>query len=102
MGTMVRTTEGVLVYSDGITVTAPDNTRFLKRLYAVLRRLKEFDVRLFWMAAIVAEHSIGRVWQEEGERNGEAFWFLNGTDPSLQIALRMTYTTRPSQDLVDQ
>uniref|UniRef100_A0A1I7X0L2 Fn3_PAP domain-containing protein n=1 Tax=Heterorhabditis bacteriophora TaxID=37862 RepID=A0A1I7X0L2_HETBA len=51
------------------------------------------------MAAIVAEHSIGRVWQEEGERNGEAFWFLNGTDPSLQIALRMTYTTRPSQDL---
>uniref|UniRef100_A0A1I7WY98 TonB-dependent receptor n=1 Tax=Heterorhabditis bacteriophora TaxID=37862 RepID=A0A1I7WY98_HETBA len=49
--------------------------------------------------AIVAEHSIGRVWQEEGERNGDAFRFLNGTDPTLQIPLRMTYATRPSQDL---
>uniref|UniRef100_A0A1I7XRI1 Beta-galactosidase n=1 Tax=Heterorhabditis bacteriophora TaxID=37862 RepID=A0A1I7XRI1_HETBA len=52
--------------------------------------------------AIVAELSIGRVWQEEGERNGDAFWFLNGTDPLLQIPLRMTYTTRPSQDLSGQ
>uniref|UniRef100_A0A1I7X935 DUF4365 domain-containing protein n=1 Tax=Heterorhabditis bacteriophora TaxID=37862 RepID=A0A1I7X935_HETBA len=51
---------------------------------------------------IVAEHSIGRVWQEEGERNGAAFRFLNGTDLTLQIPLRMTYTTRPSQDLSDQ
>uniref|UniRef100_A0A1I7X293 Uncharacterized protein n=1 Tax=Heterorhabditis bacteriophora TaxID=37862 RepID=A0A1I7X293_HETBA len=25
------------------------------------------------------------------------FPFLNGTDPALQIPLRMTYTTRPSQ-----
>uniref|UniRef100_A0A1I7WL97 GRANULINS domain-containing protein n=1 Tax=Heterorhabditis bacteriophora TaxID=37862 RepID=A0A1I7WL97_HETBA len=49
--------------------------------------------------AIVAEHSIGRVWQEEGERNGVAFRFWNGTDLTLQIPLRMTYTTRPSQDL---
>uniref|UniRef100_A0A1I7W6W8 Ovule protein n=1 Tax=Heterorhabditis bacteriophora TaxID=37862 RepID=A0A1I7W6W8_HETBA len=32
----------------------------------------------------------------------DAFWFLNGTDPTLQIPLRMTYTTRPSQDLSDQ
>uniref|UniRef100_A0A1I7WY23 Kringle domain-containing protein n=1 Tax=Heterorhabditis bacteriophora TaxID=37862 RepID=A0A1I7WY23_HETBA len=38
--------------------------------------------------AIVAEHSIGRVWQEEGERNGDAFRFLNGTDPTLQIPLQ--------------
>uniref|UniRef100_A0A1I7WU13 Transcriptional regulator n=1 Tax=Heterorhabditis bacteriophora TaxID=37862 RepID=A0A1I7WU13_HETBA len=51
---------------------------------------------------IVAEHSIGRVWQEEGERNGDAFRFLNGTDPALQIALRTIYTTRPSQELLDQ
>uniref|UniRef100_A0A1I7WG88 Sodium channel protein Nach n=1 Tax=Heterorhabditis bacteriophora TaxID=37862 RepID=A0A1I7WG88_HETBA len=50
---------------------------------------------------IVAEHSIGRVWQEEGERNGDAFRSLNGTDPTLQIPLRMTYTTRPLQDLND-
>uniref|UniRef100_A0A1I7WX80 Uncharacterized protein n=1 Tax=Heterorhabditis bacteriophora TaxID=37862 RepID=A0A1I7WX80_HETBA len=53
---------------------------------------------LFWMA-IVAEHSIGRVRQVERERNGNAFRFLNGTDPALQIPLRLTYTTRPSQDL---
>uniref|UniRef100_A0A1I7XQR4 SSD domain-containing protein n=1 Tax=Heterorhabditis bacteriophora TaxID=37862 RepID=A0A1I7XQR4_HETBA len=46
--------------------------------------------------------SIGRVWQEEGERNGVAFWFLNETDPTLQIPLRMTYTTRPSQDLSEE
>uniref|UniRef100_A0A1I7XD31 Aminotran_5 domain-containing protein n=1 Tax=Heterorhabditis bacteriophora TaxID=37862 RepID=A0A1I7XD31_HETBA len=32
----------------------------------------------------------------------DAFWFLNGTDPTLQIPLCMTYTTRPSQDLLDQ
>uniref|UniRef100_A0A1I7WC69 DUF4338 domain-containing protein n=2 Tax=Heterorhabditis bacteriophora TaxID=37862 RepID=A0A1I7WC69_HETBA len=60
-----------------------------------------FGRRLFWMT-IVEQLSIGRVWQEEGERNGVAFWFSNGTDPSLQIPLRMTYTTRPSQDLLDQ
>uniref|UniRef100_A0A1I7WNX7 Uncharacterized protein n=1 Tax=Heterorhabditis bacteriophora TaxID=37862 RepID=A0A1I7WNX7_HETBA len=53
--------------------------------------------QLFWMT-IVEQLSIGRVWQEEGERNGDAFRFLNGTDLSLQIPLRMTYTTRPSQD----
>uniref|UniRef100_A0A1I7XJ68 Uncharacterized protein n=1 Tax=Heterorhabditis bacteriophora TaxID=37862 RepID=A0A1I7XJ68_HETBA len=51
---------------------------------------------------IIAEHSIGRVWQEEGERNGAAFRFLNGTDPTLQIPLRTAYTTRPSQDFSDQ
>uniref|UniRef100_A0A1I7WP09 Innexin n=1 Tax=Heterorhabditis bacteriophora TaxID=37862 RepID=A0A1I7WP09_HETBA len=56
---------------------------------------------LFWMT-IVEQLSIGRVWQEEGERNGDVFRFLNGTDLSLQIPLRMTYTTRPSQDLLDQ
>uniref|UniRef100_A0A1I7XPB1 Secreted protein n=1 Tax=Heterorhabditis bacteriophora TaxID=37862 RepID=A0A1I7XPB1_HETBA len=56
---------------------------------------------LFWMT-IVEQLSIGRVWQEEGERNGDAFWFLNGTDLSLQIALPMTYTTRPSQYFSDQ
>uniref|UniRef100_A0A1I7W6D9 RT_RNaseH domain-containing protein n=1 Tax=Heterorhabditis bacteriophora TaxID=37862 RepID=A0A1I7W6D9_HETBA len=43
---MVRTIEGVLVYSDGITVTSPDDRRLLKRLYAVPRRLKKFDVRV--------------------------------------------------------
>uniref|UniRef100_A0A1I7WNZ0 EGF-like domain-containing protein n=1 Tax=Heterorhabditis bacteriophora TaxID=37862 RepID=A0A1I7WNZ0_HETBA len=53
--------------------------------------------QLFWMT-IVEQLSIGRVWQEEGERNGDVFRFLNGTDLSLQIPLRMTYTTRPSQD----
>uniref|UniRef100_A0A1I7W781 Uncharacterized protein n=1 Tax=Heterorhabditis bacteriophora TaxID=37862 RepID=A0A1I7W781_HETBA len=37
--------------------------------------------RLFWMT-IVAEHSIGRVWQEEGERNGVASWSRRGTDPA--------------------
>uniref|UniRef100_A0A1I7WC57 Alpha-galactosidase n=1 Tax=Heterorhabditis bacteriophora TaxID=37862 RepID=A0A1I7WC57_HETBA len=37
---------------------------------------------------IVEQLSIGRVWQEEGERNGVAFWFSNGTDPSLQIPLQ--------------
>uniref|UniRef100_A0A1I7XA57 SH2 domain-containing protein n=1 Tax=Heterorhabditis bacteriophora TaxID=37862 RepID=A0A1I7XA57_HETBA len=57
--------------------------------------------QLFWMASI-EQLSIGRVWQEEGERNGVAFRFLNGTDPSLQFPLRITYTTRPSQDLLDQ
>uniref|UniRef100_A0A1I7WP65 Secreted protein n=1 Tax=Heterorhabditis bacteriophora TaxID=37862 RepID=A0A1I7WP65_HETBA len=57
--------------------------------------------QLFWMA-IVAEHSLGRVRQEEGERNGDAFRFSNGTDPALQTPLRMTYTTRPSHDLSDQ
>uniref|UniRef100_A0A1I7WKI8 Myotubularin phosphatase domain-containing protein n=1 Tax=Heterorhabditis bacteriophora TaxID=37862 RepID=A0A1I7WKI8_HETBA len=57
--------------------------------------------QLFWMA-IVAEHSLGRVRQEEGERNGDAFRFSNGTDPALQTPLRTTYTTRPSQDLSDQ
>uniref|UniRef100_A0A1I7X4W3 F5/8 type C domain-containing protein n=1 Tax=Heterorhabditis bacteriophora TaxID=37862 RepID=A0A1I7X4W3_HETBA len=59
------------------------------------------ETSLFWMA-IVAEHSIGRVWQEEGERNGDAFRLLNGTDPALQIPLRMIYTTRPTQDFSDQ
>uniref|UniRef100_A0A1I7XN75 Secreted protein n=1 Tax=Heterorhabditis bacteriophora TaxID=37862 RepID=A0A1I7XN75_HETBA len=53
--------------------------------------------KLFWMA-IVAEHSIGRVRQDEGD----TFRFLNGTDPALQIPLHMTYTTRPSRDLSDQ
>uniref|UniRef100_A0A1I7WTU5 Amylo-alpha-1,6-glucosidase n=1 Tax=Heterorhabditis bacteriophora TaxID=37862 RepID=A0A1I7WTU5_HETBA len=51
---------------------------------------------------IVEQLSIGRVWQEEGERDGVAFRFLNGTDPALLIPLRMTYTTRPSQDFSDQ
>uniref|UniRef100_A0A1I7WTC1 Uncharacterized protein n=1 Tax=Heterorhabditis bacteriophora TaxID=37862 RepID=A0A1I7WTC1_HETBA len=45
--------------------------------------------------AIVAEHSIGRVWQEEGERNGDAFRLLNGTDPALQIPL-LTSDSSPS------
>uniref|UniRef100_A0A1I7XI89 Tetratricopeptide repeat protein 30 n=1 Tax=Heterorhabditis bacteriophora TaxID=37862 RepID=A0A1I7XI89_HETBA len=48
---------------------------------------------------IVAEHSIGRVRQEEGERNGDAFRFLNGTDPALQIPRCLIYTTSPSQHL---
>uniref|UniRef100_A0A1I7X904 Uncharacterized protein n=1 Tax=Heterorhabditis bacteriophora TaxID=37862 RepID=A0A1I7X904_HETBA len=52
--------------------------------------------------AIVAEHSIGRARQEEGERNGDAFRFLDGTDPALLSQSHMTYTTRPSQDLSDQ
>uniref|UniRef100_A0A1I7WJZ7 Uncharacterized protein n=1 Tax=Heterorhabditis bacteriophora TaxID=37862 RepID=A0A1I7WJZ7_HETBA len=43
--------------------------------------------QLFWMT-IVEQLSIGRVWQEEGERNGDAFRFLNGTDLSLQIPLQ--------------
>uniref|UniRef100_A0A1I7WRD0 Secreted protein n=1 Tax=Heterorhabditis bacteriophora TaxID=37862 RepID=A0A1I7WRD0_HETBA len=40
--------------------------------------------------------------EEDGQRNGDVFQFLNGTDPALQIPLRMTYTTRPSQDLSAQ
>uniref|UniRef100_A0A1I7XJQ1 Transposase n=1 Tax=Heterorhabditis bacteriophora TaxID=37862 RepID=A0A1I7XJQ1_HETBA len=52
--------------------------------------------------AIVAEHSIERVWQEEGERNGDASWSRRGTDPEMFSRFRMTYTTRPSQDLSDQ
>uniref|UniRef100_A0A1I7X6K2 Transmembrane protein n=1 Tax=Heterorhabditis bacteriophora TaxID=37862 RepID=A0A1I7X6K2_HETBA len=32
---------------------------------------------------IVAEHSIGRVWQEEGERIGDATSSRRGTDPAL-------------------
>uniref|UniRef100_A0A1I7WPI5 G_PROTEIN_RECEP_F1_2 domain-containing protein n=1 Tax=Heterorhabditis bacteriophora TaxID=37862 RepID=A0A1I7WPI5_HETBA len=51
---------------------------------------------------ILEQLSIGRVWQEEGERNRDAFRFLNGTDPTLHIPLRMTYTTRPSLDLTLQ
>uniref|UniRef100_A0A1I7X993 Glyco_hydro_20b domain-containing protein n=1 Tax=Heterorhabditis bacteriophora TaxID=37862 RepID=A0A1I7X993_HETBA len=50
----------------------------------------------------VAEHSIGRVWQEEGERNEDAIRFLNGTDPTLQIPIRTIYTTRLSQDLSER
>uniref|UniRef100_A0A1I7WXC6 Uncharacterized protein n=1 Tax=Heterorhabditis bacteriophora TaxID=37862 RepID=A0A1I7WXC6_HETBA len=46
--------------------------------------------------AIVAEHSIGRVWQEEGERNGDAFRLLNGTDPALQIPLQHGITSDSS------
>uniref|UniRef100_A0A1I7XKC4 DUF3291 domain-containing protein n=1 Tax=Heterorhabditis bacteriophora TaxID=37862 RepID=A0A1I7XKC4_HETBA len=57
--------------------------------------------KLLWMA-IVEQIYIGRVWQEEGERNEVAFWFLNGTDPALLIPRRMTYTTTPSQDFSDQ
>uniref|UniRef100_A0A1I7WPJ2 Uncharacterized protein n=1 Tax=Heterorhabditis bacteriophora TaxID=37862 RepID=A0A1I7WPJ2_HETBA len=51
------------------------------------------------LMTILEQLSIGRVWQEEGERNRDAFRFLNGTDPTLHIPLRMTYTTRPSLDL---
>uniref|UniRef100_A0A1I7XN30 Uncharacterized protein n=1 Tax=Heterorhabditis bacteriophora TaxID=37862 RepID=A0A1I7XN30_HETBA len=36
----------------------------------------------FWMT-IVEQLSIGRVWQEEGERNGDASWSRRGTDPAL-------------------
>uniref|UniRef100_A0A1I7WAV4 Signal peptide protein n=1 Tax=Heterorhabditis bacteriophora TaxID=37862 RepID=A0A1I7WAV4_HETBA len=50
--------------------------------------------RLFLCEGISLPLFIGRVWQEEGERNEDAFWFLNGTDPTLQIPLCMTYTTR--------
>uniref|UniRef100_A0A1I7XJ54 Transcriptional regulator n=1 Tax=Heterorhabditis bacteriophora TaxID=37862 RepID=A0A1I7XJ54_HETBA len=51
----------------------------------------------------IVEHlSIGRVWQEEGERNGDVSWSRRGADPALISRLRMTYTTRPSQDLSDQ
>uniref|UniRef100_A0A1I7W8H3 cDNA n=1 Tax=Heterorhabditis bacteriophora TaxID=37862 RepID=A0A1I7W8H3_HETBA len=60
-----------------------------------------WKLTLFWVT-IVEQLSIGRVWQEEGERNGVAFWFSNGTDPTLQIPLRTIYTTRPSQDLLGQ
>uniref|UniRef100_A0A1I7WBV2 Transposase n=1 Tax=Heterorhabditis bacteriophora TaxID=37862 RepID=A0A1I7WBV2_HETBA len=56
---------------------------------------------LFWMT-IVEQLSLGRVCQEEGERNGVASWSRRGTDPALLPRFRMTYTTRPSQDLLDQ
>uniref|UniRef100_A0A1I7WD44 Uncharacterized protein n=1 Tax=Heterorhabditis bacteriophora TaxID=37862 RepID=A0A1I7WD44_HETBA len=49
--------------------------------------------------AIVAELSIGRVWQQEGERNGGDSWSQRGTDPALLSRFRMTYTTRPPQDV---
>uniref|UniRef100_A0A1I7XJ91 Uncharacterized protein n=1 Tax=Heterorhabditis bacteriophora TaxID=37862 RepID=A0A1I7XJ91_HETBA len=52
--------------------------------------------------AIVEYLSIGRVWQEEGERNGDASWSRRGADPGLISRLRMTYTTMPSLDLLDQ
>uniref|UniRef100_A0A1I7XEH1 Uncharacterized protein n=1 Tax=Heterorhabditis bacteriophora TaxID=37862 RepID=A0A1I7XEH1_HETBA len=54
------------------------------------------------LMTIVEQLSIGRVWQEEGERNADAFRFLKGTDPTLQIPLRTTYATRPAQDSSDQ
>uniref|UniRef100_A0A1I7X3X1 Uncharacterized protein n=1 Tax=Heterorhabditis bacteriophora TaxID=37862 RepID=A0A1I7X3X1_HETBA len=47
-----------------------------------------------WMA-IVEQLSLGRVCQEEGERNGDASWSRRGTDPALLYRFRMTYTTRP-------
>uniref|UniRef100_A0A1I7WBU4 Tyrosine-protein phosphatase domain-containing protein n=1 Tax=Heterorhabditis bacteriophora TaxID=37862 RepID=A0A1I7WBU4_HETBA len=50
--------------------------------------------QLFWMA-IVEQLSLGRVCQEEGERNGDASWSRRGTDPALLYRFRMTYTTRP-------
>uniref|UniRef100_A0A1I7XGT2 Ovule protein n=1 Tax=Heterorhabditis bacteriophora TaxID=37862 RepID=A0A1I7XGT2_HETBA len=43
---------------------------------------------------IVEQLFIGRVWQEEGERNEDAFWFLNGTDPTLQIPLFLDLLSR--------
>uniref|UniRef100_A0A1I7WLE0 Uncharacterized protein n=1 Tax=Heterorhabditis bacteriophora TaxID=37862 RepID=A0A1I7WLE0_HETBA len=43
--------------------------------------------------------SVGRVWQEEGERNGGDSWSRRGTDPALLSQFRMTYTTRPPQDV---
>uniref|UniRef100_A0A1I7WRN2 CUB domain-containing protein n=1 Tax=Heterorhabditis bacteriophora TaxID=37862 RepID=A0A1I7WRN2_HETBA len=57
--------------------------------------------KLFWMT-IVEQLSMGRVWQEEGERNGDASWSRRGTDPALISRLRMTYTTMPLQDFSDQ
>uniref|UniRef100_A0A1I7WRR8 Uncharacterized protein n=1 Tax=Heterorhabditis bacteriophora TaxID=37862 RepID=A0A1I7WRR8_HETBA len=51
---------------------------------------------------IVEQLSLGRVWQEEGERIGDATSSQRGTDPALLFPLRMTYTTRPSQVLLDQ
>uniref|UniRef100_A0A1I7X2S2 Uncharacterized protein n=1 Tax=Heterorhabditis bacteriophora TaxID=37862 RepID=A0A1I7X2S2_HETBA len=47
--------------------------------------------------AIVAEHSIGRVWQEEGERNGDTSESRRGTDPALLSRFRMIYPTGPLQ-----
>uniref|UniRef100_A0A1I7X3G0 Secreted protein n=2 Tax=Heterorhabditis bacteriophora TaxID=37862 RepID=A0A1I7X3G0_HETBA len=55
-----------------------------------------FQLFLFWMA-IVAEHSIGRVWQEEGERNGDTSESRRGTDPALLSRFRMIYPTGPLQ-----
>uniref|UniRef100_A0A1I7WG13 Uncharacterized protein n=1 Tax=Heterorhabditis bacteriophora TaxID=37862 RepID=A0A1I7WG13_HETBA len=48
---------------------------------------------------IVEQLFVGRVWQEERGRNGCDFWSRRGTDPALLSRFRMTYTTRPSQDL---
>uniref|UniRef100_A0A1I7X6T4 Uncharacterized protein n=1 Tax=Heterorhabditis bacteriophora TaxID=37862 RepID=A0A1I7X6T4_HETBA len=48
---------------------------------------------------IVEQLSIGRVWQEEGERLGGATSLRRGTDPALLCRFRMTYTTMPSQHL---
>uniref|UniRef100_A0A1I7WAW3 DUF3327 domain-containing protein n=1 Tax=Heterorhabditis bacteriophora TaxID=37862 RepID=A0A1I7WAW3_HETBA len=81
----------------------PRLNRALRQMPRLEKALKHREEKspLLWMT-IVAEHSIGRVWQEEGERNGVAFRFLNGTDPALLIPLRMTYTTTPSQDFSGQ
>uniref|UniRef100_A0A1I7X6N4 ZP domain-containing protein n=1 Tax=Heterorhabditis bacteriophora TaxID=37862 RepID=A0A1I7X6N4_HETBA len=49
---------------------------------------------------IVEQLSLGRVCQEEGERNGGDSWSRRGTDPALLSRFRMTYTTRPPQDKV--
>uniref|UniRef100_A0A1I7XJC7 Transposase n=1 Tax=Heterorhabditis bacteriophora TaxID=37862 RepID=A0A1I7XJC7_HETBA len=51
--------------------------------------------------AIAEQLSLGRVWQEEVERNGDASWSRRGADPALIARSRMTYTTRPSQNLLD-
>uniref|UniRef100_A0A1I7WPK5 Pkinase_fungal domain-containing protein n=1 Tax=Heterorhabditis bacteriophora TaxID=37862 RepID=A0A1I7WPK5_HETBA len=47
------------------------------------------------LMTILEQLSIGRVWQEEGERNRDAFRFLNGTDPTLHIPLQFW---RPEAD----
>uniref|UniRef100_A0A1I7W8I6 ANK_REP_REGION domain-containing protein n=1 Tax=Heterorhabditis bacteriophora TaxID=37862 RepID=A0A1I7W8I6_HETBA len=51
--------------------------------FAAYHRAMIAPAALSILMTIGAEHSIGRVWQEEGERNGDASWSRRGTDPAL-------------------
>uniref|UniRef100_A0A1I7WGS0 Aldehyde dehydrogenase n=1 Tax=Heterorhabditis bacteriophora TaxID=37862 RepID=A0A1I7WGS0_HETBA len=50
------------------------------------------------MAIVEQQLFIGRVWQQEGQGNGELLVARNGTDPALLSPLRNTFTARPYHD----